>query len=163
MATIRGRSLEVVLPEGEDERILRCAQRLSETSLASPVLLGPIVKMHALAESLGVRLEGCEARADAAALSGEPLLVERERAPQLGADEWWAEDLEGCTVHDAGHQVGTVKRLLALPSCEVLEVARAAGGQDLLVPLVRDAVRGVDVQRRKIEIDLEFLGEDPVD
>jgi len=62
MATIRGRSLEVVLPEGEDERILRCAQRLSEASLASPVLLGPVAKMRALADGLGVRLEGCEVR-----------------------------------------------------------------------------------------------------
>jgi phosphate acetyltransferase len=62
MATIKGRSLEVVLPEGEDERILRCAQRLSEESLASPVLLGPTARMRALADGLGVRLEGCEVR-----------------------------------------------------------------------------------------------------
>lgn len=62
MATIRGRSLEVVLPEGEDERILRCAQRLSEANLASPVLLGPTARMRALADGLGVRLEGCEVR-----------------------------------------------------------------------------------------------------
>ena len=34
-----------------------------------------------------------------------------------------------------------MRRLLALPSCECLEVARAGGGADLLVPLVRDAIR----------------------
>jgi 16S rRNA processing protein RimM len=55
--------------------------------------------------------------------------------------------------------VGTVQRLLALPSCEVLEVARADGGPELLVPLVRDAVRSVDIDERLIDIDLRFLGE----
>ena len=49
--------------------------------------------------------------------------------------------------------------VLALPSCEVLEVAREASGEDLLVPLVSDAVRKVDVARREIESDLRFLGE----
>ena len=39
MVAVIGRALKVVLPEGEDERILRCAQRLSEAGLASPVLL----------------------------------------------------------------------------------------------------------------------------
>jgi 16S rRNA processing protein RimM len=106
-----------------------------------------------------LRLEGCEARADAQALSGEELLVSRDHAPELETDEWWAEDLEGCAVHDAGREVGVVRRLLALPSCEVLEVDRAGGGPALLVPLIKDAVRGVDLDAREIEIDLRFLGE----
>jgi 16S rRNA processing protein RimM len=92
-------------------------------------------------------------------LSGEELWVGRERAPQLEPDEWWAADLEGCLVHDAQRTVGTVRRLLALPSCEVLEVERGAGEADLLVPLVADAVREVDLDRRRIDIDLRFLGE----
>jgi 16S rRNA processing protein RimM len=54
-----------------------------------------------------------------------------------------------------------VTRLLALPSCEVLEVDR--GGSEtsaaLLVPLIRDAVRSVDVESREIDVDLAFLGE----
>jgi 16S rRNA processing protein RimM len=51
-----------------------------------------------------------------------------------------------------------VRRLLALPSCEVLEVERG-GAPDLLVPLVRDAVRSVDVAARRIDVDSAFLGE----
>ena len=30
----------------------------------------------------------------------------------------------------------------------------------MLVPLVSDAVREVDIERKRIEIDLKFLGED---
>ncbi len=106
-----------------------------------------------------VRLAGCERRADAQALSGQEILVARSAAPELGEDEWWATDLEGCGVRDRDRQVGVVARVLGLPSCEVLEVTRAAGGPALLVPLVKDAVRGVDLERGLIEIDLEFLGE----
>jgi 16S rRNA processing protein RimM len=51
-----------------------------------------------------------------------------------------------------------VKRLLAYPSCELLEVARE-GAPDLLVPLVRDAIRSVDRTSRTIDVDLAFLGE----
>jgi 16S rRNA processing protein RimM len=106
-----------------------------------------------------VRLAGVDDRAGAEALGGHELLVERVAAPSLPPDEWWAEELEGCSVLDRGERVGTVRRLLALPSCEVLEVARESGGHDLLIPMVSDAVRAVDAARREIDVDLGFLGE----
>jgi 16S rRNA processing protein RimM len=107
-----------------------------------------------------IRIDGCLTREDAQALRAAPLLVRRDAAPALGPDEWWAEDLEGCSVHDGAMTVGTVRRLVALPSCEVLEVQRPSGAPDLLVPLVSDAVRSVDVVARRVEIDLAFLGEE---
>jgi 16S rRNA processing protein RimM len=106
-----------------------------------------------------LRLDGCEDRGAARALRGSELLVARTEAPALGPDEWWAEELEGCSVHDGPTPVGTVRRLLALPSCEVLEVQRSGDGGELLVPLISDAVRTVDVVAQRIEIDLAFLGE----
>lgn len=106
-----------------------------------------------------VRLAGAARREDAEALRGEELLAERAAARPLAEDEWWAEELVGCRVHDGARDVGLVRRLVGLPSCEVLEVERAADGAELLVPLVRDAVRSVDVPGRCIEVDLGFLGE----
>ncbi len=106
-----------------------------------------------------IRIAGCSDRESAEALRGQDLFVPRSAAPKLGSDEWWAADLEGCAVSDGGRPVGTVKRLLALPSCEVLEVQRGSGLADLLVPLVSDAVRNVDIESKQIDIDLEFLGE----
>jgi 16S rRNA processing protein RimM len=108
-----------------------------------------------------LRLEGDGGRDDAEALRGQAIWVARSAAPALEEDEWWAEDLEGCEVRDGDRVVGTVGRLLALPSCEVLEV-RWAGEPEraaLLVPLVRDAVRGVDLDEGVIDVDLAFLGE----
>jgi 16S rRNA processing protein RimM len=105
-----------------------------------------------------LRVAGCTDRAAAEALRGQAVLMARELAPALEEDEWWAEDLEGCAVRDGERLVGTVTRLLALPSCEVLEVDRV-GADPLLVPLVSDAVREVDLKRREIDVDLAFLGE----
>jgi 16S rRNA processing protein RimM len=106
-----------------------------------------------------LRLEGSSSREDAEALTGQEIWVARSAAPALEEDEWWAEDLEGLAVRDGVREVGIVAALLALPSCEVLEVRRAEGGPDLLVPLVRDAVRAVDLDAGVVDVDLAFLGE----
>jgi 16S rRNA processing protein RimM len=106
-----------------------------------------------------VRLSGTADRAGAEMLRGTPLEVDDAALPPLGPDEYWAEELEGATVVDGERELGVVRRLLALPSCECLEVARAGGGADLLVPLVRDAIRAIDVEARRIDVDARFLGE----
>jgi 16S rRNA processing protein RimM len=106
-----------------------------------------------------LRLAGHDGLTAAEALRGKDMLVARSAAPELGPDEWWAEDLAGCRVHDGERDVGVVRQMLELPSCEVLEVERTGGGE-LLVPLVSDAVRAVDLERRAIDVDLRFLGED---
>ncbi|MGZ4232864.1 MAG: ribosome maturation factor RimM [Solirubrobacteraceae bacterium] len=119
-----------------------------------------IVRRAGTASRPILRLAGSDDREAAEALRGEELTVPRSLAPALEEDEWWAEDLVGCAVHDAGRHVGVVRTMLALPSCEVLKVKREDGDGELLVPLVSDAVREVDVDARSIEIDLRFLGAD---
>jgi 16S rRNA processing protein RimM len=101
-----------------------------------------------------LRLEGALAREDAERLRGAELRAQ----VALAEDEFWAGDLEGCAVVDGDRPVGFVRRMTALPSCEVLEVDRP-DGSELLVPLVRDAIRSIDVAARRIDVDLGFLGE----
>jgi 16S rRNA processing protein RimM len=105
-----------------------------------------------------VRLQGVDGRAGAEALRGLELTVPAARAPALGEGEFWAHELEGCEVRDGERVVGTVARLIELPSCEALEVESGDGGEPLLVPMVRDAIRSVDPELRRVEVDLSFLG-----
>jgi 16S rRNA processing protein RimM len=105
-----------------------------------------------------VRLEGVDDRSAAEALRGDELLIAGADAPALGEAEWWAYELEGCEVLDGEELVGVVNRLIELPSCEALEVRPPTGGEMLLVPMVKDAVRLVAPAQRRIEVNLEFLG-----
>ena len=104
-----------------------------------------------------VRLQGVADRAAAEALRGMRLTVQEAQAPALAEGEWWAHELEGCEVLDGQRVLGVVAGLIELPSCEALEVRREAGGTPLLVPMVRDAIRRVDTEGRRIEVDGEFL------
>jgi 16S rRNA processing protein RimM len=108
-----------------------------------------IVRRAGTAERPILRLEGCSTREDAEALRGAELLVPEV----LEEDEFWARDLVGCTVVDGSRVVGEVRRMIALPSCEALEVG------SLLIPMVRDAIRSIDVEARRIDVDMEFVGE----
>jgi 16S rRNA processing protein RimM len=91
-----------------------------------------------------VRLEGVDARD----VSGEELWADAPAEPVEG--EYDAEELMGCRVPG----IGTVRRVVNGPSCDVLEV----GDEAVLVPFVSDAVRRVDTDAGVIEVDLRFLG-----
>jgi 16S rRNA processing protein RimM len=104
-----------------------------------------------------LRLEGSVSRDDAEALRGFELTIPRDDT-MLEDDEFWASDLEGLAVFDGDVAVGFVRRMSALPSVEVLEVDRA-DGSELLVPMVGDCIRSIDLDARRIDIDLGFLGE----
>jgi 16S rRNA processing protein RimM len=96
-----------------------------------------------------MRLAGCTAREHAEALRGLPLELPRDES--LEEDEFWASDLAGCLVVDGSREVGVVARMIALPSCEALEVG------DLLIPMVRDAIRSIDIEARRIDVDMGFV------
>jgi 16S rRNA processing protein RimM len=150
-------------PHGLDGSFYVSEPRPKLLALGAKVRIGPdeveIVRRAGTDQRPIVRVTGCGDRDGANRLRGEGLLVAATTAPALGEGEWWAEELEGCTVVDGLRPVGIVKRLVGLPSCEVLEVVREDPPAVLLVPLVRDAVRLVDVVARRIDIDLAFLGE----
>ncbi len=113
-----------------------------------------------------MRVEGITSRAQVEALRGTPLVVDRGYVP-LEDGEWWAEDLVGLAVVDGDRSVGVVERVRALPSCEVLVVGvtssedpnlRGSKDETILIPLIDDAVRTVDLAAGTVDVDLEFLG-----
>ena len=128
-------------------------------TLGMPTDLGEIVRRVGTDERPVIRLAGLETREAAEALHGQPLLVALEHAPPLEPGEWWAHELEGLRVTDGEREVGTVRRMLELPSVEVLEVERP-NGTELLVPMVGDAIRELDMEGRRVDVDLRFLDAD---
>lgn len=90
-----------------------------------------------------IRLDGLE---DPGPLRGEIMLVDED----LEEGEYVVADLLGCEVPGLGH----VERVIDAPSCTLLEV----GEEGHLIPLIGDAVKQVDLERKIIEVDREFLG-----
>ena len=128
-------------------------------TLGMPTDLGEIVRRVGTDERPVIRLQGLETREAAEALHGQPLLVALEHAPPLEPGEWWAHELEGLRVTDGDREVGTVRRMLELPSVEVLEVERP-NGSALRGPPVGAAPPHLDMQGRRVDIDLRFLDAD---
>jgi 16S rRNA processing protein RimM len=112
--------------------------------------VGEVERLEGTSAKPLVRLKGVTTRAAAEALRGEPILVSRD-VVGLEEGEYWAEDLVGLAVVDGEREVGVVERVRALPSCEVLVVG------ELLIPLIDDAVRDIDVAGGRIDVDLGFL------
>ncbi|MDO9353442.1 MAG: ribosome maturation factor RimM [Solirubrobacteraceae bacterium] len=129
-----------------------------------------------------VRLSGSRSRNDADSFRGLTLQASNAGAPELGEGEYWAHQVVGCvvTAKVGGRTLGEVVEMMALPSCEVLVVRKAAaaaapepdageGGDgapakerrdDLLIPMVKDAIVEIDPAGRRIVVDAEFLALD---
>jgi 16S rRNA processing protein RimM len=121
-----------------------------------------IVRRAGTAAKPILRVDGVDTREAIEALRGEPLLAQAG----LEEGEYWAADLVGLRVTDGDTEVGVVERVRALPSCEVLVVAVTSSGdpnlrgskdETLLIPLIDDAVRDVDLEAGVVEVDLDFL------
>jgi 16S rRNA processing protein RimM len=93
-----------------------------------------------------VRVSGVGDRTAAEALRGERILVD---GGDLSEGEYLTSDLVGCDVPG----LGEVRRVIAAPSCDLLEV----GDDAVLVPFISDAVKRVDTTARVIEVDSRFL------
>jgi len=91
-----------------------------------------------------IRLDGVDGRS----VRGEELWAEDDSEPAEG--EYDVQELVGCEVPG----IGTVRRVVNAPSCDLLEV----GDEAVLVPFVSDAVTRVDLAARVIEVNLRFLG-----
>jgi 16S rRNA processing protein RimM len=120
---------------------------------------GEIVRRAGTDEKPVVRLRGCDSREAVERLHGTVLRVAIADAPALDEGEYWAHQLEGLAVTDGERAIGIVREMRELPSVEVLEVVREDGGE-LLVPMVGDAIRAIDLQAGRIDVDLRFLGAD---
>jgi 16S rRNA processing protein RimM len=150
-------------PHGLDGSFYVTRPRAQLLAVGSTVMVGArtaaIIRRAGTDQRPIVALEGVADREAAGRLRGLELTVEQHAAPALGEGEWWAHELEGCEVFGGSRRIGSVSRVLELPSCEALEVRRAGETGSLLVPMVKDAVRHIDPAERRIEVDIEFLAE----
>ena len=91
---------------------------------------------------------------DRAVERGAELAVRRDALPELPAETYYVSDLVGLDVVDErGEHVGVVRDVLPGPANDVLELDTG-----LLLPLVEDCVREVDVSGRRLHLNPGFTG-----
>lgn len=102
-------------------------------------------------DRLLVKFAGIDSRADAERCRGT-LYIGADELRELGADEYWPHELEGCSVEDvSGAPVGTVSGVVPGTAQDLLAIAAPTG--ERLVPIVKDIVVAVDIQARRVVID----------
>jgi len=102
---------------------------------------------------LTVRFDGVDDREAAESLRGTKLFVERGRLPEPEPDEFYHADLVGLSVEKSGGELlGTVTAVKNFGAGDLLEVALANGGSEL-IPFVSDYVAAVDLAAGKVVAD----------
>ena len=100
-----------------------------------------------------LKLAGVDTIEAAATLVGHQFAVPEAECIRLAEGEFYDWQLEGCAVKTvAGHEVGTVTRILRTGAADVLEVDDGRG-HSRLVPMVSSILVHVDVPLKSVVID----------
>ena len=104
-----------------------------------------------------VALSGVEGVAAAEALRGALLEIPDGETPEFAEGEYYIDQIEGCEVVSVGGApLGRVREVLQ-PGANDVYVVRRPSQPDLLIPALREIVVAVDVEARRITVDLSAL------
>ncbi|MCE9639119.1 MAG: ribosome maturation factor RimM [Betaproteobacteria bacterium] len=105
--------------------------------------------------TLVAQLAGIEDREAAAALKGFEIGVPREQLPDAKGGEFYWADLIGLrVVNKEQEELGRVARIIETGANDVLVVTQdGAGGEEILIPFIADAIKAVDVAAGVIAVD----------
>ena len=85
---------------------------------------------------------------------GRDLLITREHAVPLEEDEYFIYDIIGAEVmEENGEKVGELKEVLTTGANDVY-VVKTTKGKEILLPVIPDCVKEVNVQEKKVVVHL---------
>jgi 16S rRNA processing protein RimM len=106
------------------------------------------------ADGLLIAFEGYDSKESIAAFRNQPLYVPVAELPPLPAGQYYQHQLLGMQVVDeAGTSVGILAQILDTSANDVYLVREPDGGE-LLLPAIRDVVRHVDVENKRMTVHL---------
>ena len=92
--------------------------------------------------------EGIDDRNAADSLVGQTLMVPESWLPPLDEGQWWAFEIEGCSVTtESGTDLGRIEEVLAYPAHDIWRVVDERG-VETLIPAVEAFVVSVDAAAR---------------
>ncbi|MXY79635.1 MAG: 16S rRNA processing protein RimM [Chloroflexi bacterium] len=109
-----------------------------------------------------VALDGVDRVEAAEALRGTLLEIPEDETPAFAEGEYYIDQIEGCEVVSLGGEpLGRVTEVLR-PGANDVYVVRGAARRELLIPALRRTVVAVDLEARRITVDLSS-GDLPAD
>lgn len=133
-----------IIPSLEDLSFLYDIEKLYINNIAYAVQ-----NVKFVGEAVVVKLDGINKIEDAEKLRDQNICVSREDLDELSEDEFYTEDLIGCTVClDQGKTVGKLVDVQNFGATDILVIRD--GSEEFLCPLVADLVETVDLDNQKI-------------
>jgi 16S rRNA processing protein RimM len=105
-------------------------------------------------EEVRMALAGVEDRESAVRLRGKLVVAEASQLEALPEGEYYSYQLVGCRVEGVdGQPIGTVREVWPTGAVDVLVVEGEKGVRQL-IPAAEDQLRGVDIEARRIVIEI---------
>jgi 16S rRNA processing protein RimM len=112
-----------------------------------------VERCSAASKSLLVKFKGVDDRTEAEKLKSGYLLVEAAKLPELEEGSYYLFDLIGMNVYTiSGELLGEITDVQQYPANDVYIIEGEKG--KLLLPAIRDVVKNIDVQNKRMEVEL---------
>ena len=111
----------------------------------------PVEETKQHSGALLAKLSGIDSREAALKLKGSEVAVRRESLPKPDEGKYYLTDLVGLeVVNEQGQALGVVRRIFTNGAQEVMEVV---GDRSRLLPWVPAIVKGVDLEKKQIDVE----------
>ena len=103
-----------------------------------------------------LKFQGVDSISEAEQLRGAEVRIPMRERMLLPSDEYYQSDLIGCTVvdHESGDLLGLITGWLDQGGSGLLQVEAAGSGTELLIPFVESICVDVDLDQKKISVNL---------
>lgn len=100
-----------------------------------------------------LKLKGIDDIEIAEKLKNQSLFIPREDAKELDKNEFFIADLIGCDIYENEEKVGVLTDIFTAGAADVYVVKRS-GKKDLLLPALESIIKSVDIENKKIDVEI---------
>lgn len=104
--------------------------------------------------NLLVKFVGIDSIVEAEKLKNLQIKIDSENIGELEENEYYFHEIIGCEVFDEnGKSLGEISEILT-PGANDVWVIKSQNGKEILIPYIEDVVKKIDVENKKIDIEV---------
>lgn len=150
---VRG-DLKAVSYSGETDHFVRLSELVLSDGGHEKVFR--VERVHEMGGGLLIKLHGLDSPEEARLYAGWEILVDRRDASPLGDGEYYFADLCKCDAVKDGKRLGKILAVCEGGGGDMLEI-QVPSGKRFFVPFRKEFVGGIDIERREVEIEADWL------